>query len=67
MKKIISSQVSQPNNEYTDNLPTISHDVTIEDEKGKFVIQLMAVDPIDAIEKAHEMDIETCYKLKKKM
>lgn len=64
MKKILSAYTTFPNNEETDQIPQVLHDVSIQINDIHFAIQIMAQDPIDAIDKAYVMSEEECFKLK---
>lgn len=65
MKKILSAYTTLPNTKETDQMPQVLHDVSIQINGVNFLIEIMAQDPMDAIDKAYAMSEDECLEFKK--
>lgn len=65
MKKILSAYTTFSNTKETDQMPQVLHDVSIQIDDINFIIEIMAQDPMDAIDRVHAMSEEECLKFKK--
>ena len=65
MKKILSAQTSFSNDETTDLLPEVLHNVYVEINGLPFTLQLMAECPMDAIHRVRQMDERECLNIRK--
>lgn len=64
--KPISAHTSYPNTPESDQLPEVLHDVCVEVQGGTHeIVRLMAVCPMDAIERVREMSAEDYAQLQR--